>query len=159
MLRFLSDYAKTTRYHNLDALSSSGTMLDPLAAYSQIFTRVLSEDVDRRVLQRITANAAGLASLTDPHVAVVGHDLEGRLISQEGAFRLGPLHNAGAPHMILHLYGLLRPLREALERSSDAAQRVNHDVRPAVAAVPYMNDFLIFLTLDRATVLKKKRWP
>jgi hypothetical protein len=159
LLHFLSDFAKTTRYHNLDALTSSQAPIDPLAQYSQIFTRVLSEDVNRRKLQQINDTASGLAAITEAHLSVLGRDLDGRMISQQGAFQLGPLHSAGTPFVVLHLYALLQPIRTAMERSSDAAQMINHQVRPGIAAVPFMEEFLVFLTFDRATVLRKRRWP
>jgi hypothetical protein len=48
LLEFLAEFAKRTRYYNLDALAASRPSRDPLAAYNAVFLRIVSDDLDRR---------------------------------------------------------------------------------------------------------------
>ncbi|MDP0995256.1 hypothetical protein, partial [Klebsiella pneumoniae] len=41
-LRLLSDFARVTRYHNLDALSASHTSPDPLVRLNQLIVAILA---------------------------------------------------------------------------------------------------------------------
>jgi hypothetical protein len=119
----------------------------------------VSDDLDRRTLQRISATAHALAEAAGDTVGVIGHGLDGSLISLPNAFMLGPLHDAGTPLLIWKVYALLAPVRDALEGASDEAQLTNQRVLGGRAAVPDMNEFVVFLRYDRSTILKKKRWP
>lgn len=159
ILAFLSDFAKSTRYYNLDALAKGKSSRDPLAEYNQLFIRIISEDLDRRVLQDISSTAHGMANALHGFVGVAGHGLDGRLISLPNAFMLGPLHDAGTPLVIWRLYELLAPVRDALDLATDQAQETNRIVLGRKAAVPFMNEFQDFLWNDRQGVLEQTEWP
>ena len=159
LLTFLSDFARSTRYFNLDALSRGTSATDPLASYNTLFVRVLQEDVRPQRLQRTVDVAESLARLTDGFVGIVGHGLHGQLISQQEAFMLGPLHDIGSPHVIWHMYQLLHPIRHALEAASESAHRTNHRILGSQQAIPFMEEFVSFLSYEKSMVLRKKRWP
>jgi hypothetical protein len=159
ILDFLTDFAKSTRYHNLDTLANGKPTRDPLVEYNSIFVRIVSEDLDRRVLQRLSSQAYGLAAALDNTVGVIGRGLDGRLISLPNAFMLGPLHEAGTPLVIWRIYELLAPVRDALDLATDQAHQTNWRVLGGKAAVPFMNDFQDFLWNDREGVLEQTEWP
>lgn len=103
--------------------------------------------------------AETLAGLVKNNVRVVGFSLSGDLYSLKDVFMLGPLHNIGAGHVVRHLCGVLVPLANAMEAASDAAQATNHNLLGGVAAVPHMSEFVDFLRVPKAQMLRKKRWP
>lgn len=159
LLDFLTEFAKTTRYHNLDTLAKGKPTRDPLVEYNRVFLRIVSDDLDRRVLQRISSQAQALASALENSVGVIGHGLNGQLITLPNAFMLGPLHDAGTPLVIWRIYELLAPVRDALELASDQAHATNRRVLSAKAAIPHMNEFQAFLWHDREGVLEQTEWP
>ncbi len=159
LLDFFTEFAKSTRYHNLDTLAKGRATRDPLVEYNRVFPRIVSDDLDRRLLQHISSQAHALASAMEDSVGVIGHGLDGHLITLPNAFMLGPLHDAGTPLVIWKIYELLAPVRDALELASDQAQATNHRVLSDKAAIPHMNEFQAFLWHDREGVLEQTEWP
>lgn len=159
ILDFLTEFAKSTRYHNLDTLANGKRTRDPLDEFNRIFIRVVSDDVDRRLLQNLSEEAQWAAEALHNHVGVIGHGLDGSLISLPNALMLGPLHEAGIPLVIWKIYEILAPVRDALDLATDHPHQTNRRVLGAKAAVPFMNDFQDFLWNDRQGVLVRDEWP
>jgi hypothetical protein len=61
ILLLLSDFARTTRYHNLDTLSAAQSDLDPLIHWGQIILAILNKDVPQRQKEKILAQAEVVA--------------------------------------------------------------------------------------------------
>ncbi|WP_434480138.1 hypothetical protein [Gemmatimonas sp.] len=159
ILGFFTEFATSTRYHNLDALTNGKPTRDPLDAYNRLFLRIVSDDLDRRLLQQISSQSRAMAEALEDIVGVIGHGLDGRLISLPNAFMLGPLHAAGTPLVIWRIYELLAPVRDALDSATDDAQQTNWRVIGGTAAIPFMNEFQDFLWNDREGVLEQNEWP
>ena len=161
ILQILNDFAKTTRYANLDSLTGS-EVPDPLEDYQELVAEVLFADVRP---ERIAALAGSRLLLADEVAASCGVAVDPGspwLSSQELMRRkfVGPvLQDEGAKHVVWHTMALLHSLRRRLYATCSEA----HDVQLASGqreiSIPYMDEFLQFIIVERRRVMKKKRWP
>lgn len=155
LLSLLVDFAKTTRYHNLDALSSPQSGRDPLAHWGEILIRVLSQDVPEHQVRKIIGQRTALAKAVDDVMLTVAHGLDQRPLSTEEAFVLPGLHEKAAAHVTWRIVRILSPVRALVDNLSSQSYRLNVSVPP----FPQMQEFLQWMFDDRASVLKKKKWP
>ena len=159
ILRFLSDFAKTTRYYNLDALSHAANLADPLAMWDVLAKTLPPPNLQAKNTQRTVEPARRLAKAIDPHMLVLAHDLQGRPISVEGALTLHRLHTFNNKYAVVHINRLLRLFRNWLEEACDRAQTIDHAIGIGLPSVPYLAEFVDFTLLQDSAVLKKRRWP
>lgn len=160
ILKFLSQFAKQTRYHNLNKLATQTSVADPLAEWQSILDDIYVLNVDgRRVTQR-QQQARSLAAAIEEHADVFGHDLMQQPLTLQSAIEQ-PLKNREAtPFALWHFYRLLKALKGVLRGVQDQAHAVDHRIGGGIAHVPFLHEFLDFLRIaDRKVVLKKRRWP
>jgi hypothetical protein len=159
ILTFLSEFARATRYFNLDSLSApSSTNADPLARWNGIIKRILEEEVPKRQRDRIVRQSQALASVMSRVTFIFAHDLEKESLDVERMVLLCELHDLAARHAVYRVFKLLKPLRDLLGEVTDKALDVNQRLS-SEPAVPYMREFLDFVSLDKASILKRKKWP
>ena len=154
LLQLLSDFARVTRYHNLDALSASHTSTDPLARLNQLLIAILAKDAPQRQKDKILNQAGVVANQIDDITFTLMHALDQRPLTTSEALSLPGLHEQSVRFSVLRLIKLLTPLRDLLEEVSQGAY--GHGPVPPF---PQMHEFLEWLWDDRAYVLRKKKWP
>lgn len=155
LLLLLSDFARVTRYHNLDALSASQAGSDPLARWSAILPQILESDVPKTKKKRILAKAQSVAGAIDDITFTLVHGLDQQQLTTEEALALPELHEQAARFAVLRLVNIFSEIRDLLGAVSHKA----HGLGRAVPPFPQMHEFLHWLWNDRQYVLKKKRWP
>lgn len=155
ILQLLSDFAQSTRYHNLDALSATNTGKDPLLHINEILSMVLSTDVPASTIRRITESRAGLASAISDISMILAQGLDGSDLTLEQGFVLPALHEKAVRFVVLRVVQLLAPLKELIGDLSRKA----YGLGIAQPPFPQMHEFVEFLWEDRSYVLGKKRWP
>lgn len=155
LLVLLSDFARTTRYHNLDALSSSHNGTDPLAHWGEIIFAILNQDVTQNQKQKIFAQANIVASAIDDMSTTLMHGLDKQPLSILEVFSLPGLHQQAVKYAVLRLVNILTPLRDLISLVSHEAYNLGLSVPP----FPQMQQFLSWLWDDRQYVLRKKKWP
>lgn len=64
LLELLSDFAQTTRYHNLDALSTQQAGKDPLEHWGKIMLLILEQDVTKQQRGKILKTASNIDDMT-----------------------------------------------------------------------------------------------
>lgn len=154
LLQLLSDFARTTRYHNLDALSASNTSLDPLAKLNQILFAILANDVPKRQKDKILNEGNIIATQIDDFTFTLMHGLDQRPLTTSEALSLPSLYEQAARFAVLRLVKLLSPIRDLLGTLSHESYGLG-----PVPAFPQMQEFLEWLWDDRQYVLRKKKWP
>ena len=152
LLQLLSDFARTTRYHNLDALSTSNTSFDPLTKLNQILFTIVATDVPRK--QKILKQANIVANQIDDATFTLMHGLDQSPLTTSDALSLPVLHEKAVRFAVLRFIKLLSPIKDLLRAISHEA----YDLGP-VPAFPQMHEFLEWLWDDREYVLRKKKWP
>lgn len=153
-LKLLSDFARTARYHNLDALSSSHTSHDPLARLNKLFVAILAQDVSKTQKDKILKPVGGIINQIDDITFTLMHGLDQRPLSTADALSLPGLQEQSARFAVLRIINLLVPLGELLAEVSRGAYLLG-----PVPAFPQMQEFLEWLHDDRQHILRKKRWP
>lgn len=154
LLMLLSDFARVTRYHNLDALSASQNGADPLARWGQLIIAILSHDVPQKQKDRILDQANVVATAIDDDMITLMHGLDQIPLTTTEALALPGLHEQAVRFAVLRLVKILSPLRDLLAALSYEA----YGLEP-VPAFPQMHEFLEWLWDDRQYVLRKRKWP
>ncbi len=155
LLRLLSDFAQTTRYHNLDALSASHRGQDPLKHWGEIIISILSSDVPTRQREKILATANGIGNAIDDITMTLMHGLDHTPLSTAEALALPGLHDQAVKFAVYRIVTILSPIRDLLSALSHEA----YSLGVAVPPFPQMQEFLEWLWSDRQYVLRKKKWP
>ena len=155
LLRLLSDFAQTTRYHNLDALSASHLGQDPLKHWSEIIVSILNSDVPPRQRAKILSTASGIANAIDNNTMTLMHGLDQAPLSTEEALALPGLHDQAVKFAVYRIVTILSPIRDLISAVCQEAYGLGVAVRP----FPQMQEFLEWLWNDRQYVLRKKKWP
>ena len=156
LLCVLDEFARSTRYFNLDSLSSTATTSDPLRDYDNVIERILKENVRQVTVEDVAEQRSVIASLVSqtsmgidpgaPHES--SHDTLQRM------FVNPRLQDLAARHAVYHVIKLIDSLKRFVSNVSCAAQVLDRN-----ASVPCMHEFLEFAWLDRKYILRKKRWP
>ncbi|MBP6531506.1 MAG: hypothetical protein KA260_15395, partial [Burkholderiales bacterium] len=114
ILVLLSDFSETTRYHNLDALSSMSQPKDPLAGWNHILVAILARDVTEKRKARIRANAGEFLTPIADRVVTIMQGLDQQPLSAVDALALPCLHLEAIKHAVLYIVKLLCPLRDLI---------------------------------------------
>lgn len=154
IVALLSDFARITRYHNLDALSASQSGIDPLLQWSKIILAIIGKDVSKKQREKILTEAHVIANAIDDITFTLMHDLDQSPLTTAEALSLPGLHDQAARFAVLRVVETLDPFRKLLGVVSHEAYGLGKSVPP----FPQMQEFLEWLWNDRQYVLKKK-WP
>jgi hypothetical protein len=155
ILVLLSDFAQTTRYHNLDALSASAAGKDPLSHFDEILESILRTDVPSGSKARIGKTAAAISELISDKTFTLMQGLDTKPLSTQQALLLPGLHQQATKHAVLYVVRLLSPVRDLISDLSHRAYGLGLSVPP----FPQMQEFLEWLYDERGYVLRKSKWP
>lgn len=155
LLLLLRDFARGTRYHNLDALSASHNGLDPLSRWGQLILDILQKDVSKKQQNKILSQANVVASAIEDSTVTRIHGLNQSPLTTAEALSLPGLHDKAVRFAVLRLVKILSPVRDLLGKVSHEAYHLDLSVPP----FPQMQEFLEWLWDDRRFVLRKKQWP
>lgn len=155
LLTLLSEFAKTTRYHNLDALSASASGKDPLLHIGEILNMILQEDVPPSTVHRLTTSRSHMAAVASSFSRILAQGLDGSDLSLQEGFVQPALHESAVRFAVLRVVELLAPLKELISDISHKSYTLGVQKPP----FPQMQEFLEWLWEDRKYVLGKKRWP
>jgi hypothetical protein len=159
ILEHLSSFANGARYFNLDTLASGGATGDPLAEWNRILGRILREDVPRKQQTRVSAEASAVADALREHSKFLIHGLDRQPLSMDEAIHLPALSFLAAQYAIYRLVLLLTPLRVLLSEVTGRVMQLDGSRGARIPSVPFMEEFVQFIWLDKKAVLRKKRWP
>jgi hypothetical protein len=153
LLELLSDFAQTTRYHNLDALSTQQAGKDPLEHWGKIMLLILEQDVTKQQRGKILKTARMVASNIDDMTMTIMQGLNKQPLTTEEALALPGLHDQAVGYAVLHLMNIFSPIRDLISELSRLAYGFD------VAPFPQMQEFLEWIYDDRQYVLRKRKWP
>lgn len=158
ILEFLSEFAKHSRYYNLDALGSSpSTYGDPLARWGKVLTDVLTADAPKAKVAAHVAQAKALHHSMRGSVRAIQHGMEGNLLSLEQVFTLPAMYSLATPHTMVHVFNLLTPLLETVGGLGHLGFYGSpHTTGPHV---PVFSEFFVHFGGSAADIRRKKRWP
>ena len=93
LLELLSDFAQTTRYHNLDALSTQQAGKDPLEHWGEIMLLILEQDVTKQQRGKILKTARMVVSNIDDMTMTIMQGLNKQPLTTEEALALPGLYH------------------------------------------------------------------
>ena len=155
LLVLLSDFAQTTRCHNLDALSAQQTGRDPLEHWGEIMLLILKQDATQRQRDKILGQAKMVANAIGDISITIMQGLNKQPLTTEEALALPGLHDQAVKYAVLHLINMLSPIRDLISALSHLAYSLGVSQSP----FPQMQEFLEWIWDDRQYVLRKKKWP
>ncbi|MDT8385196.1 MAG: hypothetical protein RRB22_12350 [Gammaproteobacteria bacterium] len=155
LIGLLSDFAQTTRYHNLDALSAQQSGKDPLEHWGEIILLILGQDVPEKQRNKILGEAKLIADAISAISITIMHGLDKQPLSTEEALALPGLHDQAVKFAVYRIICILSPLRDLISTLSHEA----YDLGLAEPPFPQMQEFLDWVWDDRQYVLRKKKWP
>jgi hypothetical protein len=153
LLSLLSDFARSTRYHNLDALSSAQSGDDPLYRWGHLLLGLFNTDVPKSQRDKTLSRAGAVAAAIDDNSFTLMHGLDQSALSTSEALLLPALHDQASRFAIFRLIKILAPFRKLIGGLS------HEGYRPEQPAIPQMQEFLEWLWDDRRHVLRKRKWP
>ncbi|HEY4100981.1 MAG TPA: hypothetical protein VGM20_08910 [Gemmatimonadales bacterium] len=161
ILEFLSQYAKTTRYYNLDALTLQQNVTDPLSVWNRLLSSIVDDEMEPGKIALIQERAAEFAGVAGTFMGGIVHGLDQQQLSLEELVRLPQLQRWAAPRAIWSIYRILNPMKTAMLKAFERVSIVDHQIAASTgkSSVPEMTEFLIWLWGERRDVLAKQRWP
>ncbi|MES2505504.1 MAG: hypothetical protein V4599_02300 [Verrucomicrobiota bacterium] len=154
LIQLIDDFARGSRYHNLDSLTSKTTTEDPLHVWHQILAEVLKKDLRPASVRRILVRVhEAVATIENNSIAIVT-GLDGRSLSLQEIFTEPALQDMALKHVVLRLIQFLSPYRDIL---GDLCRQV-YGFR-GMPPIPQMQEFLEWVWDDPAYVLRKRCWP
>lgn len=154
----LSEFARKTRYHNLDRMSGTTTTNDPLSSWHLILNRLISEDLSGRKVGTKVAQALFIADRLEGHAMVIANDLSGKSMELADSAMQGMLQYEATPHMVARLVVVMKAISDRLDNACRRVQRLDHKEGDTNASVPYMYEFFTFMNHDRKSALRKRKW-
>jgi len=159
MLNFLAEFAKGSRYANLDSLASGVHQTEPLHGWHQILEESLATQVSKNKSSKITIQSAFIASKMRGSAIILAHDLVNNPMSLEDWFSKPRLFDEASKFLIWDLTRLVHPIKATVVQLSNDARRLAPSTGNQPLRIPYMHEFYSFLHLDRKYNMRKKKWP
>lgn len=157
LLNLLSEFAKITRYHNLDALSKTPANQNaPLASWNEILNKVLDKDVPEKRRVRILNESAYISVMLKENSRVLMNGLDKRPLTIEDVVALPTLHDLAVKYVILRLVNILFPFKNLIKHLCDESCKYSADF--SYPPISMLQEFLTWLCNDKQYVLKKKKW-
>lgn len=158
ILAFLSDFARWSRYYNLDALRDAPQRYsDPLTSWGEILDAVLLHDVPPAKVERALREAELLHGLLAGHMSAIQHGMSGNLLTLPEVFSTPAKQELAVPYAMVRLFHLLSPLLKTLGELGRLAF-YGPPRRPSPLA-PLFHEFFGRFAATDAEVRRKKRWP
>ena len=158
ILEFLSEFAKRSRYYNLDALSSSPQGYgNPLERWSKVLGDVLNADVPKGKISQALARIDAFSRAMEGYMHTIQHGMDGSRLTAEEVFRIPALQAMATPYAMVHVFRILTPLLETLAR---LGRRGFYDSpRTDGPRIPEFSEFFYAFGGSDAEIRRKKRWP
>lgn len=159
ILNFLGEFAKSTRYANLDTLSGKSGVADPLVEWNKIILSIIKSEIPKHVQEKVSREASFVENVLGEHATVIYHNLEKRPLSLSSGFSEVRFHNIVASYAVWHVMEIISVLKDVLVKITWAAQGLNQAQSPELTHIPFMNEFFNFVWVDKQWVMRKRRWP
>ena len=158
ILQFLSEFAKKSRYYNLDALSSApSSYREPLDRWGNILEHIFNSDIPESKKQKRMSQASEMHDLLSGSVQAIQHGMDGKLLDLEEVFNLPAKHELAVPYSMVRLFNILSPL---LELAGEIGHKGFYgSPRDAGPHCPVLSEFFVYFGGSSAQIRRKKRWP
>lgn len=151
----LSEFAKATRYYNLDLLVAGRSVStgDPIARwYSEVGSKIIAKHYGARARAKAAAEVAWVATYVDPISMTRSIAEDGAVLTSASAqFARVKESHVVQRHGRTYMLTLVRGLAEVLRHLQYEAQRAGHPV-------PYFSELFAIFNNEDSYFLKRKTW-
>lgn len=161
IMLLLSNFAKTTRYYNLNALSSQQKEVCPLINWNKIIMLIIHNDLTKKQREKIQRTTAAIADKIDDITLTMMFGLDKESLSTHSALELKELHKITAKFAVLRTFNILFPLKELIRSLSYYAYSYPNSI-DSPPFFPQMHEFIEWIPPTdefRSYVLRKQKWP
>lgn len=155
LLTVLTEFAKGSRYHNLDQMVGGFQNADPLRRWFEVHSRIADRSLSYRRREAVMARARDHCE----RLRLFGYEMGpmGRYdLTIDITYQL-EIARMTTGHMVWAIIELLRPLYHVLDRVVEDVQQMEAD-RAVGATVPCMTEFFPFGLTLREAALRRRQW-
>jgi hypothetical protein len=157
VLAFLSEFAKGSRYYNLDQLAGSGTKADePLTKWYRVQMAIMEVNLPRakrEIVMQLARDHCDKFKLYGWELGPRGeYDL-----TIDVTYQLKVLRQTRG-HCVWTIIKILRPFYDLLDRLCTDVHEIEVSKGIETPTVPYMAEFVPFFLCDRKTSIRRKNW-
>ncbi len=159
ILNTLSEFAKFTRYYNLDSLNlNTSSDIDPLIEWNAIIDRVIEEDVPEKKLKKSAESAEKIYNDIKDITISIQHGMSGESLTLLQALSLPQKQLLAVPYIMVRVFNVLSPLIHILSELGHLGfyTRSPDGTGPHI---PLFKESLLYFMATEAQIKKKKRWP
>jgi hypothetical protein len=131
---------------------------DPLSDWWSLLVQVIHSDVSNKKLEKIQAGSLAYCDNFDGNSFTMMRGLDGNLMTTLDAVMYPQLAAAAAPHMIWRVFKIIRPFYSLIFDVVEAAHEVERSKGIDHPHIPYMYELFSFLLLNRAGVIRRRKW-
>ncbi|HRQ41633.1 MAG TPA: hypothetical protein PLD25_27245 [Chloroflexota bacterium] len=161
ILDFLSEFARSTRYANIDGLATGIPGKEPLARWQEILDELININFSAKKKKEILKQSSAIADCIGSHAVVIAHDLKNQPLSLGETLANHKLLDRAAGFAVWEVCQIIRPIVELINRLFWEARKISiqKSIDQNIVDIPHMDEFYLFLNEDLKSTLRKKRWP
>ncbi|HEY3375337.1 MAG TPA: hypothetical protein VGK02_09770 [Candidatus Aquicultor sp.] len=159
ILSFISEFARKTRYANLDGLAKGVTEKEPVAEWHNILMKVLKQNVAAEKIAKILAQGAAVANAISPFTIIHAFDLQNNALTVEEWLTVPQLLDNASRYVVYEVTKILRLMIDFTNELAWSAREIDVKNSKHTCHIPELREFFYFLPDDRSYILRKKRWP
>ncbi len=156
LLTVLSEFARASRYYNIDQLVSGQETTDPLTRWFAVHMRIAEDALSYRRLNGIMRRAQQQCEA----LGLLGLEMgpKGQWdLTIDVTFQLGVAH-VSRGHCVWAVIEILQPIYRLIESLIDKVHQLEQQDGIETPSVPYMTEFFPFCLVDRDTAIHRKTW-
>lgn len=156
LLRLVSHFAVSSRYHNLDQITQGKVSDDPLIAWFNIHMRIAQKYLPHRKLVAINQEAIAHCDRHQRHGYVMGMRGEYELIVD--IIRQVEMARLSRGHCVWTVLEIIQPLYRLIDRVCSEAHAMEIEKGIQQPVVPHLEEFFPFGLTFKQTAIRRKAW-
>ena len=156
ILCILHEFARASRYYNLNVLSTGAPLTDPLKEWYGVILDIIFDEVSEVKRRTIEASSLAYCDQMGQNNFTYLAGLNGDLMTLFDTVAIPQLISAASPFLAWHTIRIIRPLYDLLEAVVSKVHEVEIAKGITDPTVPYMTEFFPFLLLDKKDFIRRK---
>jgi|GEM_PF-620257 len=159
LIDFFAEYAKNSRYFNLNEVCEERLDRSPLDKWLEIARSVYEQYTPHQVRQKCAMNLMYSMDRTGPPNGFTSYlDESGHPMMVFDCLHRQYVIQKSAPLVIWRLVEILRPIHFLLEAMAHKASEYEKSQGQRIMIIPHYEDFFYFLLADKVAIKRRKRW-
>ncbi|BCE02102.1 hypothetical protein [Marinicellulosiphila megalodicopiae] len=155
ILSFFSDFAKGSRYYNLDELSGNGNLKnDPLNRWGNILDKIYENDVPVKIKEKKNLEVKMHYSMIKDSVNANQMGMDGKPMTIFDCIDFPAKQKLATPYLMPYIFNILRPLVKIL-----GVLTKETFYSKGGPYTPLLAEFFLDFDGSESQIRNKKRWP